>query len=46
MLRVISEIKVDRLVTLKKEDVIFKLGKLNAGQKSIFKSKFKNLIEE
>lgn len=43
-LRIKSIIKVDRIVTLKKEDIIDQLGKLTDIELSIFKKKFINLV--
>jgi mRNA interferase MazF len=40
-LRVSSVIKIDRLVTLKKEDIITVLGTISAGETEQFKKKFK-----
>lgn len=42
-LRAPSIIKVDRIVTIKSEDVITKLGVLNSEQKKLFIEKFRNL---
>jgi mRNA interferase MazF len=44
-LRAISIIKVDRIVTLKKEDVITTLGKLSLTQLKVFKAKFRKLVD-
>jgi mRNA interferase MazF len=44
-LRVPSVIKIDRLITLKKESVIAELGALTAGQTDQFKAKFKQLVD-
>lgn len=44
-LRAISIIKVDRIVTLKKEDVIATLGKLSLSELKVFKGKFKKLVD-
>jgi mRNA interferase MazF len=44
-LRVPSIIKVDRIVTLKKEDVITQLGQLSGIQLDEFKRKFKQLVD-
>ena len=44
-LRTVSVLKVDRIVTLKKEDMIARLGKLNEAELATFKRKFKNLID-
>jgi mRNA interferase MazF len=44
-LRTISIIKVDRIVTLKEEDVITVLGKLSLSELKIFQRKFKALID-
>jgi mRNA interferase MazF len=43
-LRVNSVIKVDRIVTVKRKDVIANLGELNINHKQTFKTKFKNLV--
>jgi len=43
-LRVKSVIKVDRIVTVKRDSIIATLGKLSPGQLTIFKQKFKNII--
>lgn len=45
-LRAISVIKVDRIVTVKREDIIAPLGKLTESELSVFKQKFKALVEE
>jgi len=45
-LRVKSVVKVDRIVTLKRKNLIARLGRLNPEQTQIFKEKFKALIEE
>ena len=44
-LRVPSIIKVDRIVTLKKEDVIASLGTLSDPETIHFKEKFKQLVD-
>ena len=44
-LRTRSIIKVDRIVTLKREDIIARLGKLSKNELEIFKAKFKNLVD-
>ncbi|MEO5571574.1 MAG: type II toxin-antitoxin system PemK/MazF family toxin [Bacteroidia bacterium] len=44
-LRSRSVLKVDRIVTLKKEDIIVRLGKLTESELATFKRKFKNLID-
>ncbi len=44
-LRVPSIIKVDRIVTLKKEDIITTLGMLNESETRQFKEKFKHLVD-
>ncbi|MEX0811218.1 MAG: type II toxin-antitoxin system PemK/MazF family toxin [Chitinophagales bacterium] len=44
-LRTISVLKVDRIVTIKKQDMIAKLGKLNKTELSLFKDKFKKLVD-
>ncbi|MEM9884753.1 MAG: type II toxin-antitoxin system PemK/MazF family toxin [Bacteroidota bacterium] len=44
-LRVTSVVKVDRIVTLKRKNVITQLGKLDNNQIRIFKTKFKLLID-
>jgi mRNA interferase MazF len=44
-LRTTSIIKVDRIVTLKKSDVIAHIGKLSSVHKKEFRKKFRNLIE-
>lgn len=44
-LRKTSVLKVDRIVTAKKETVIKELGKLNDKDLAIFKQKFQSLIE-
>jgi mRNA interferase MazF len=44
-LRAISLIKVDRIVTLKKEDIITTLGKISLSELKLFKSKFVKLVE-
>jgi mRNA interferase MazF len=43
-LRVKSVIKVDRIVTVKRDSIIATLGKLSPVQLKIFKQKFKNII--
>jgi len=40
-----SVIKVDRIITLKKEDIIARLGILNNFELASFKTKFRNLID-
>jgi len=44
-LRTKSVIKVDRIVTLKKEDMIAPLGKLSEAELTTFKNIFKNLAK-
>jgi mRNA interferase MazF len=44
-LRVVSIIKVDRIITTKKEELIHKLGKLNSQDLIILKQKFHSLID-
>lgn len=44
-LRAISFIKVDRIVTMKKEDIITTLGKLSISELKLFKAKFKALVD-
>lgn len=44
-LRVRSVVKVDRIVTLKQQNVIARLGKLHANQLQMFKKKFKALVD-
>jgi len=44
-LRTKSVVKVDRIVTLKQQNVIAVLGKLNADQLRLFKDKFKSLVD-
>lgn len=44
-LKVTSVVKVDRIVTLKEEDIIAELGKLTSEQLSILISKFKGLVD-
>lgn len=44
-LRAVSIIKVDRIFTAKQQDVIVKLGELNKTDLSVFKEKFKSLVE-
>ena len=44
-LRVPSIIKVDRIMTLKKEDVITALGFLSKAETELFRSKFKQLAD-
>lgn len=39
-----SMIKVDRIVTVKRDDIIAELGKLEPKQVALFKTKFKNLV--
>ncbi|HHT9136074.1 MAG TPA: type II toxin-antitoxin system PemK/MazF family toxin [Candidatus Wunengus sp. YC60] len=41
-----SMIKVDRIVTVKRDDIIAELGKLEPKQVALFKTKFKNLVNE
>ncbi|MCX5898909.1 MAG: type II toxin-antitoxin system PemK/MazF family toxin [Proteobacteria bacterium] len=43
-LRVKSVIKVDRIVTVKRDSIIATLGKLSPVQLTFFKQKFKNII--
>jgi mRNA interferase MazF len=45
-LRAKSVIKVDRIVTVKREDMIASLGKLTESELAMFKQKFKSLVEE
>ncbi len=45
-LRTESIIKVDRLVTMKQDDIILTLGKLSAKELKIFKNTFKMLVGE
>lgn len=45
-LRSKSVIKVYRIVTVKKEDMIASLGKLTESELSVFKEKFKALVDE
>ncbi|MEK6615090.1 MAG: type II toxin-antitoxin system PemK/MazF family toxin [Bacteroidota bacterium] len=45
-LRAKSVIKVDRIVTVKREDMIAPLGKLTESELAMFKQKFKALVEE
>ena len=44
-LRTKSVIKIDRIVTLKREDMIAKLGELSEKELKTFKNKFKKLID-
>ena len=44
-LRATSILKVDRIVTVKLEDVIAKLGELNIAQRKLFIEKFNNLVK-
>ncbi len=44
-LRAISVIKVDRIVTLKQQNIIAQLGNLNATELQVFKEKFKALVD-
>jgi mRNA interferase MazF len=44
-LRSASVIKVDRIVTLKKDRIIARLGKLSLAELAAFKTKFKSLVE-
>jgi mRNA-degrading endonuclease toxin of MazEF toxin-antitoxin module len=44
-LRMSSVIKIDRIVTLKKEDVITQLGTLQPLELDLFKQKFKQLVD-
>jgi len=44
-LRTKSIIKVDRIVTLKRKDLVVKLGKLSKEETIIFKEKFKTLVD-
>ena len=44
-LRVPSIVKIDRIVTLKRIDVITTLGKLSDAERLAFKSKFKQLVD-
>lgn len=44
-LRKISVLKIDRIVTAKKQDVIAKIGKLGSTELEKFKAKFKNLVD-
>lgn len=44
-LRVSSVIKIDRVVTLKKEDIITILGAISIGETEQFKKKFKQLVD-
>jgi len=41
----VSIIKVDRIVTLKRKDLVVKLGKLSKEETIIFKEKFKTLVD-
>jgi mRNA interferase MazF len=44
-LRAPSVLKVDRIVTLKRKDVVHQLGKLNAAELKNFKEIFRKLVE-
>lgn len=44
-LRVISVVKIDRIFTTKQQNVVVRLGELNPTDLSIFKEKFKSLVE-
>lgn len=44
-LRADSVIKVDRIVTVKRHDVITQIGKLDAANKAAFNNKFKQLTD-
>jgi len=44
-LRAISVLKVDRIVTAKRQDVIAQLGVLEVKELANFKAIFKNLVE-
>lgn len=44
-LRAISIIKVDRIVTVKKKDILARIGKLTERHTKEFKTKFKNLVD-
>ena len=46
LLKIQSIIKVDRIFTLKKEDMIAELGELSQEESQAFKSKLKKLIEQ
>lgn len=43
-LKAVSVIKVDRIVTVKRDDIIAEIGKLETKQVALFKTKFKNLV--
>ncbi|MGH9948183.1 MAG: type II toxin-antitoxin system PemK/MazF family toxin [Pyrinomonadaceae bacterium] len=45
-LRKDSVLKIDRIVTAKRQDVIANIGKVNSADLTEFKGKFKHLIEE
>jgi len=45
-LRKNSVLKVDRIVTAKKQDIIARIGKLNNSDLKQFKEKFKNLLDK
>jgi hypothetical protein len=45
-LRTDSIIKVDRLVTVKQDDIILTLGKLSSKELKLFKNTFKMLVDE
>jgi mRNA interferase MazF len=44
-LRATSIIKVDRIVTVKKTDILARIGKLSERHANEFKTKFKNLVD-
>jgi mRNA interferase MazF len=44
-LKVKSVIKVDRIVTIKKESIVLELGRLSATELATFKLVFKSLVE-
>jgi mRNA interferase MazF len=44
-LRAQSVIKVDRIVTLKKENIIASLGRLTVTERNAFKSAFRSLVD-
>lgn len=44
-LRVKSVLKVDRIVTIKKESVIAMIGNLSENELNLFKSVFKDLVK-
>lgn len=44
-LRAESVLKVDRIVTAKRRDIIARIGKLNTNDLAGFKEKFRNLIQ-